>query len=118
MYSCSDKEENINIGADKKIEVDSINLDPNLFKNPQFFGPSECGCEHCQFKSYTGRVGLYEVLTMSEGLKKGIMDGVPAYELQKIAQKEGMVSLEQDGLIKVMQGITSLEEIYKLVKNS
>lgn len=33
LYSCSDKEENINIGADKKIEVDSINLDPNLFKN-------------------------------------------------------------------------------------
>lgn len=92
-------------------------LDPNIFKNPQFCTAKEGGCEHCQGKGYTGRVGLYEVLTMSEGLKKGIMDGVPAYELQKIAQREGMVSLEQDGLIKVMQGITSLEEIYKLVKN-
>ena len=92
-------------------------LDPNLFKNPHFYGPSEDGCDHCHGKSYVGRVGLYEVLTMTEKLKKGIMEGSPAFELQKIAQREGMVSLEQDGLIKVMQGITSLEEVYKLVKN-
>ncbi|PID70519.1 hypothetical protein CSB37_02415 [bacterium DOLZORAL124_38_8] len=92
-------------------------LDPNIFKHPQFYCAKEGGCEHCQNKGYIGRVGLYEVLTMSEGLKKGIMEGVPAFELKKIAQKEGMVSLEQDGLIKVMQGITSIEEIYKLVKN-
>lgn len=92
-------------------------LDLNIFKNPQFYTASEHGCDYCQGKGYAGRLGLYEVLTMSEALKKGIMDGVPSFELQKIAQREGMISLEQDGLIKVMQGITSIEEIYKLVKN-
>ncbi len=54
---------------------------------------------------------------MSEKMKKAILDGVPSFELQKIAQKDGMITLEQDGLIKALNGVTSLEEVYKLVKN-
>ena len=54
---------------------------------------------------------------MSEKIKKSILDGEPSFEIQKLAQEEGMVTLEQDGLIKAIKGETSLEEIYKLVKN-
>lgn len=92
-------------------------LDMNLFKNPKFYTANPEGCEHCQGKGYKGRIGMYEVLEITESIKQGIMKGVPAFELEKIAKQSGMVSLEQDGIIKAMQGLTSLEEVYKLVKS-
>jgi len=91
-------------------------FDLNLFKEPQFFTHSEEGCEACGGLGYKGRMGIYEIMTMSEPIKMAVMKGMPGLEIQKVAQAEGMITLEQDGLIKVMQGITSLEEVYKLVK--
>ena len=93
---------------------EGLNMD--IFKNPQFWEPNKDGCELCD-GGYKGRVGIYEVLIMSDAMKKGILSELPAMELEKIAKKEGMVSLEQDGIIKALQGITSLEEIYKLIKD-
>lgn len=90
-------------------------LDMNIFKNPQFWAPNKDGCDSCD-GGYKGRVGLYEVLVMSDSLKRGVMAEMPGLELVKIAKKEGMVSLEQDGIIKALQGVTSLEEVYKLIK--
>lgn len=92
-------------------------LDMNKMQRPDFFCAKEGGCEKCGGKGYKGRVGIYEVCEMSEELKKGIMKGLPAFELEKIAKQEGMITLEQDALIKAMvDGITPLEEVFKLVK--
>jgi type IV pilus assembly protein PilB len=91
-------------------------FDMATLNEPIFYGPNKEGCNECQGKGYKGRVGLYEVLAFSDTLKKSILDGTPSFELNKMAQKEGMVTLEQDGLIKAAQGLTSLEEVYKLVK--
>jgi len=91
-------------------------FDMNLFQQPEFYTHKEGGCEACDGLGYKGRMGIYEIMTMSEPIKIAVMKGMPALEIQKEAQKEGMITLEQDGLIKVMKGITSLEEIYKLVK--
>ncbi|NCP67858.1 type II/IV secretion system protein [bacterium] len=91
-------------------------FDMDLFQHPQFFTHSENGCETCGGLGYKGRMGIYEIMTMSEPIKMAVMKGMPGLEIQKVAQSEGMITLEQDGLIKVMQGITSLEEVYKLVK--
>lgn len=114
------KTQQLSIDAQKRItkafEIFSPypELDLEMFKSPVFYEP--VGCDECGGKGYKGRVGIYEVLTIGEQLKKGIMDGMPAFELEKIAKQNGMISLEQDALIKSMQGITSLEEVYKLVK--
>lgn len=90
-------------------------LDMEIFNDPVFYGPNADGCEQCD-GGYSGRVGIYEVLTMTEPVKKAILQEMPGLEIQKIAQKEGMTTLEQDGIIKVLEGVTSLEEVYKLVK--
>ena len=92
-------------------------LDTNIFQSPQFFGPGSGDCAQCGGDGYRGRVGLYEVLIMTEDLKKAIIAGMPANELLKVAVKDGMTTMEQDGIIKALQGQTSLEEVYKLVKN-
>lgn len=90
-------------------------LNMDIFKNPKFYGPNTDGCEKCN-GGYKGRVGLYEVLVMSEPIKKAVLAEMPGLEIEKVAKKEGMVTLEQDGIIKALNGVTSLEEVYKLVK--
>ena len=64
--------------------------------------------------AYSGRVGVYEVLTMTANLKDAILKGSNVLELQAIAQKDGMVTLEQYGLILAMKGLTTLEEVYRI----
>ena len=93
-------------------------FDLSILNDPLFYTSKKEGCEQCAGLGYKGRVGIYEVLYMSENIKKAILAGSPSFEIQKLAQKEGMVTLEQDGLIKAISGETSLEEVYKLVKNT
>jgi type IV pilus assembly protein PilB len=75
----------------------------------QAFGP--VGCEHCKDTGYKGRLGIYEVMTISDEMRQLIMRNGSALEIADLAQKEGIRNLRQSGLIKVKQGITSLEEI-------
>lgn len=91
-------------------------LDMGIFERMELYGPHPDGCEVCHGQGYKGRMGIYEVMLMTDGIKKAILSGMPSHEIQKIAQKEGMTTLEQDGVIKALKGVTSLEEVYKLVK--
>jgi type IV pilus assembly protein PilB len=71
------------------------------------------GCETCGNKGYKGRVGLYEVLEMSETLKDMILTGASAIELREQGQKEGMLTLRRSGCRKVLDGVTTVEEIVR-----
>lgn len=80
------------------------------FENPTFLRP----LPQYKMTAYSGRVGVYEVLTMTANLKDAILKGSNVLELQDIAQKDGMVTLEQYGLILAMKGLTTLEEVYRI----
>lgn len=69
------------------------------------------GCDACKGKGYKGRAGLYEVMPMTEKMKAVIMNGGTEVDIANIAYEEGLVDLRRSGLLKVMQGITSLEEV-------
>jgi len=71
------------------------------------------GCEICGGRGYKGRVGLYEVLEMSETLKDMILTGASAIELREQAVKEGMITLRRSGCRKVLDGVTTIEEIVR-----
>jgi len=71
------------------------------------------GCEICHKKGYKGRVGLYEVLEMSETLKDMVLTGASAIELREQAIKEGMITLRRSGCRKVLDGVTTIEEIVR-----
>jgi type IV pilus assembly protein PilB len=71
------------------------------------------GCEHCGKKGYKGRVGLYEVLEMSETMKDMILTGASAIELREQAVKDGMITLRRSGCRKVLDGVTTIEEIIR-----
>ncbi len=68
------------------------------------------GCDVCGKKGYKGRVGLYEVLEMSETLKDMILTGASAIELREQGVKEGMLTLRRSGCRKVLDGVTTVEE--------
>jgi type IV pilus assembly protein PilB len=75
----------------------------------QPFGP--VGCEMCKGTGYKGRVGIYQVMPITDDMRQLIMRNGNAFDIAEQAKKEGVRDLRQSGLIKVKQGLTSLEEI-------
>jgi type IV pilus assembly protein PilB len=69
------------------------------------------GCEKCNNTGYKGRVGLYEVMEITEALRELILVGASSLELKRKAVEEGMITLRRSGLRKVMEGITTIEEV-------
>ncbi len=83
--------------------------DEDLDGSWQPFGP--VGCDQCKGTGYKGRVGVYQVMPMTDELRQIIMRAGNALDIAEQAQKDGVKDLRQAGLIKVKAGITSLEEI-------
>ncbi len=73
------------------------------------------GCDQC-VEGYKGRAGIYQVMPISEEMAKMIMSEATALELAEQARKEGIKDLRQSGLLKVMQGITTLDEVNRVTK--
>jgi type IV pilus assembly protein PilB len=69
------------------------------------------GCERCNGSGYKGRVGLYEVMEITDELRELILVGASALELRRKAVDEGMITLRRSGLQKVMEGVTTIEEV-------
>ncbi|HWK10259.1 MAG TPA: type IV-A pilus assembly ATPase PilB [Vicinamibacterales bacterium] len=69
------------------------------------------GCENCNNTGYRGRVGLYEVMEITEEIRELILVGASALELRRKAIDEGMITLRRSGLLKVTDGITTIEEV-------
>ena len=91
--------------------------DPDLQKNisEMTFYRGE-GCTKCGTTGYKGRLGIYEVLVVDDDLTKLINERATAQDIKNFAEKNGMVNLFEDGLIKAKQGITTIEEILRVTK--
>lgn len=74
------------------------------------------GCDACNRTGYKGRMGIYEVLAQSESLQQLIVSNATSSALQDEAIKEGMVTMQIDGLIKALRGQTSIEEILRVTR--
>lgn len=74
------------------------------------------GCSHCGKGGYRGRIGIYELMTMTSKVRELSFAGASTQEIRKAAVKEGMNTLFQDGVNKVLQGITTLDEVFRVSK--
>jgi type IV pilus assembly protein PilB len=90
--------------------MDQITLDTRMQDLPIFRGK---GCEQCDGSGLRGRQGLYEVMNMTPKLRKLIMQSAGAAEIQKAAIEEGMLTLRMDGWLKVLKGITTLDQVVR-----
>lgn len=74
------------------------------------------GCEKCNTTGYKGRVGAYEILIKDPEIEKAILGGtISEYEMREIAQRQGMVTMTQDGILKASEGLTSIEEVKRIL---
>jgi len=81
---------------------------------PGFKIPKVKGCQNCNFTGYRGRAGVFEVFLVGEEMEKFILNNPSIGALRKEAVKKGMVTMQQDGLIKVLNGTTTIEEIERV----
>jgi type IV pilus assembly protein PilB len=79
-----------------------------------FGGFEPGGCVRCARTGYRGRIGLYEVMTMTDHLRRVVLERRPADELRAAARAEGMRTLREDGLEKIRRGITSVAEVLRV----
>jgi len=75
------------------------------------------GCEHCNFTGYKGRSGIFEIFTITDNIRQLTVDQVPSFKILQQAIENGMITMLQDGVLKVLEGVTSLEEVYRVVGN-
>ena len=75
------------------------------------------GCEQCNNTGYYGRVGIFEVLSVSEKIVKLILERAPAIEIEKQAVEEGMITMLQDGYLRVVEGVSTMEEVVRVVRD-
>lgn len=73
------------------------------------------GCDRCSGTGYRGRLGLYELMVVSDEVRELILSRASTAEITRLAEKEGMVHLKEDGLQKAAQGMTSIEEVLRTV---
>ena len=83
--------------------------DADLAQDWKLYRP--VGCDSCRGKGFKGRVGIYEVMPVSDEMQKVIMNNGTEVDIMNMAYQEGMVDLRRAGLMKVIQGLTSLEEV-------
>lgn len=100
---------------EKIIEESISQLSPDIRQKLIFKKPYQIskpvGCANCGQKGYTGRIGIFEVFKMTPSLEHLILTQVSQVKLNEEAQRQGMITLRQDGILKVLAGLTSLEEV-------
>jgi len=89
-------------------------IDPALLRDMKLYRGR--GCEKCNGLGYKGRIAVFEILQMDREVGQLVLQSAPDSQLEDQAGKGGMITLHQDGFIKALQGITSLEEIFRIAQ--
>jgi general secretion pathway protein E len=92
-----------------KEELARLDLKPEDLKGRQLFRP--VGCPNCLETGYSGRQGIHEMMLIDDEVRNEIVKGSDASVVKKVALAQGMVSLRQDAINKMMQGMTTIEEV-------
>lgn len=104
--------------ADFNLISKSLPLDKNIGiekfdKNAEIYYPDKC--KECNMTGYRGRIGVYELFEIDPELEKLILKSPAISEIQDLAIKKGLITLLQDGFIKVIEGLTSVEEVMRVI---
>ncbi|MBI2063554.1 MAG: type II/IV secretion system protein [Candidatus Yanofskybacteria bacterium] len=86
---------------------------PELNESLEIYYPQQC--RECNNTGYKGRVGIYEIFEIDGEMEKLILKSPAISEVQELAEKKGMITLLQDGLLKVLDGTTSIEEVLRVI---
>jgi type II secretory ATPase GspE/PulE/Tfp pilus assembly ATPase PilB-like protein len=87
---------------------------PKTFFEEKLKIPKAVGCQNCNFTGYRGRVGIFETFLVDDEMERFILTNPSIVDMKNLAIKKGMVLMHQDGLIKVLEGITTIEEVERV----
>jgi type II secretory ATPase GspE/PulE/Tfp pilus assembly ATPase PilB-like protein len=87
----------------------------NIKADGEFKIFSPVGCDTCNNIGYKGRIGIFEAIKTDEAIEKIMPENPSEREIKKVAKTQGILSMRQDGIIKILNGITSLEEVGSVV---
>ena len=106
-----------NLGIIKKgIKSLPSNISLPDIDNVKIAKAKEGGCEACNFTGYRGRQGLFEAFLVDSQMEKFILTNPPVSAVRELAVKKGMVTMYQSGLIDIISGVTTLEEVLRVVE--
>ena len=108
---CTNCKEAYQVPATDLVRFGFVSEDPNQLVTLYRGG----GCEECRYKGYKGRVGLYELMTMNEEIAELVVRRAPVADVRDAAKANGMRELREDGLLKVLEGMTTPEEVMRVV---
>ena len=91
--------------------LSNYNINPNA--PIKLFSP--VGCEKCNMSGYSGRIGIFEAIKTDEAIEKIMPQNPSEREIKKVARTQGILSMRQDGVVKILNGITSFEEVQSVV---
>src|SRR5262249_38274482 len=91
-----------------------LGLRPEIAKKANFMRGK--GCSHCNKTGYRGRMGIYELMGMSSQIREMTFKGDSTQNIRKVARKQGMRTLFEDGMIKALKGLTTLDEVLRITK--
>lgn len=94
--------------------LEKIGIKSNSQQQPEVYRGK--GCNHCHYTGYKGRCAIFEFLLMSPEMKELAIQTSDANRLRRQAISEGMIALQEDGADKVLQGITTIEEVYRVTQ--
>jgi len=72
------------------------------------------GCEACNGTGYKGRVGIYEILLMNDAIRSALSEKMDEYQVKQLATSQGMISMQQDGMLKCLDGVTTVDEVLRV----
>lgn len=88
---------------------------PTLSPESRLYRAKEGGCSKCSESGYKGRIGVFEVMVTDKEVRKKITNDPSEDELRDFIMKKGMISIQQDALLRVLEGITSIEEVERIL---
>ncbi|UCE57176.1 MAG: type II secretion system ATPase GspE [Desulfobacterales bacterium] len=96
------------------IYLKSIGVSPDHFNQRNVY--KAVGCENCIHTGYRGRLGIFEIMVLTERLKTVILNTYDSTRIKNEAIQQKMISLRQDGLVKVLDGVTTIEEVLRVTQ--
>ncbi|MEK7579585.1 MAG: ATPase, T2SS/T4P/T4SS family [Patescibacteria group bacterium] len=107
--------------AEEKVIADAIDQMPeevrrDLAKTFSIYKASGEGCSECQGKAYKGRIAIFEIMEVTDQVEKIILSGLSESALREEAKRQGMLTMFQDGILKVIEGAVSLEELLEVAE--
>jgi len=100
----------------KEIEA----LPPQIKKNVKIPKPfvvyEPKGCQKCNYSGFSGRIAVFEILEMTENLSEIILKEPSEFRIENEAKRQGMITMKQDGILKVLNGVTTIEEILRVAE--